>query len=554
MDTITKINLNEIICKELYNNKIMVATSVTTLFGALILERIVFPKMYSDFVANFPTKIANIDYKEIMVILSPYLFSEVLFYVANSSDAYIFPTLEKSIISQIFNKIMKSSKTLKTEINANELILNVKKIFDIRDIYYLISTHILPAVAVTFGIIYFFLMADRNYGLLVTVILVISFIALLWMSTKCFIFAKINEKETNNFCDDIHDIFNNIDHVISSNMQDNEEKRSQDKQINLNEGIVKRDICNTNLKFMFSIVYFILTIILNGMAMNLYYLEKIDKTTTIAIFFMVLSLISLYGDMIYELNKIIKAIGDYDEVVSYFAKYHINTKPLQPLLNTKNNQINFVNVSLNYETKKLFNNFNLTIKGGSKVGIYGEIGSGKSSLLKLLAGLVEYQGKIMVDGLDVSKYDKSALIKILAYIPQNPKLFNRTVYENLNYGSNYSEEQIKEIINRFELIELIDKLKNGLSTTVGKNGEKLSGGQRQLIYILRCFIQNKKIILFDEPTSALDVEHKQLLIKMLKKMKNKTMIIVTHDNDIKELFDRVLVFESGYVTEDTDNQ
>jgi ATP-binding cassette subfamily B protein len=160
----------------------------------------------------------------------------------------------------------------------------------------------------------------------------------------------------------------------------------------------------------------------------------------------------------------------------------------------------------------------------------------------------------MVDGLDVSKYDKSALIKILAYIPQNPKLFNRTVYENLNYGSNYSEEQIKEIINRFELIELIDKLKNGLSTTVGKNGEKLSGGQRQLIYILRCFIQNKKIILFDEPTSALDVEHKQLLIKMLKKMKNKTMIIVTHDNDIKELFDRVLVFESGYVTEDTDNQ
>ena len=85
--------------------------------------------------------------------------------------------------------------------------------------------------------------------------------------------------------------------------------------------------------------------------------------------------------------------------------------------------------------------FNLTIKGGSKVGIYGEIGSGKSSLLKLLAGLTEYQGKIMVDGLDVSNYDKSALIKNLGYIPQNPKLFNRTVYENLNYGSNYSEEK-----------------------------------------------------------------------------------------------------------------
>lgn len=544
-----KINLNEILIDTINENKIVYLSSAT-LATSLIMSVIVFPAMYSDFVAKFPDKLINVNYNEIIVLLSPFLISEITAYISDSIDSYTLPKIENDIITKLINKTIKSVKTTKKELNANELVLTLKKIFDIRDLYRLICAYVLPAIAVSIGLIYYFIKADKKYGIIIAIILAITFVSLIMMGNNCFNSAQRNEEDINLFYDDVHDMLNNVEHVIVSGMENKEEIRMIDNQSEVINSNVRNDCCNTNLKFTFTITYFFVMLIANGLAMKLYQDEKIDKTVIVTIFFMVSSLIGMYDGMVYELRNITNTIGSYNEIYRYFEQFEIDENPTLDNFPIGIGKIQFTNINLKYGEKQIFNNFNLTVNSNTITGIMGEIGSGKSTLLKMLVGLIDYDGIITIDDVDISKYDSMAISKHLAYIPQNPKLFNRTILENLNYGSNYCEDDIWKIIKFYDLEDFFNSFKHKLHTNVGKNGEKISGGQRQLIYILRSFVQNKKIFLFDEPSSALDIQHTNILIKLLQKVKNRTMIIVTHDNELKKVFDRTLVIDKGNVVED----
>ena len=189
----------------------------------------------------------------------------------------------------------------------------------------------------------------------------------------------------------------------------------------------------------------------------------------------------------------------------------------------------------------------MAIEGNKKTGIIGEMGGGKTTLLKILLGLIKYNGDVLIDGQNTKQYDHNIIMEHVAYVPQNSKLFNRTIYENLAYGTNYTKQKVMEIIKEYDLSEFFTSFKKGLDTKVGKNGEKVSGGQRQMIFIMRVLIQDKKIILFDEPTASLDYEHKLKLINLIKKIKNKTIIIITHDSTIFDVFYKIILMENGEI-------
>lgn len=551
--SIDKIELNNIIFNELKNNKTLLVSSFL-LISALMLAQVVFPRSYSEFITNFPDDVSKLTYASVLIVLAPYFISELLFYWGDKIDSHVFPNIEMHVINDLFKKIMLSTKTTKKEINPNELILNFKKIFDLRDIYHLTTSYIMPALITTLALGYYFIIADKKYGICVMVILAIALYCMIKLSIDCFNLTEDNEKHTNVFFDDTHDVITNIDHVITAGMDKQEEKRTFDRQNILKNSFILKDMGNTNLKFIFSIAYFFIMVALDGVAIYLYHKKKIDKVTLISIIFMVLSLVSMYDGLIYELHNITRVIGNLNELNSYFNQFeYTNSSNLIKNMNVTNGKIEFKNIKLNYGNKQIFNNLNLTIEPNSHVGIVGEIGSGKSTLLKLLVGLIKFDGSILIDNMDVSNYDFLALAKNIAYIPQTPKLFNRTVFDNLNYGSNYSENQIKNILKKLDVLDIFMGLKDGLQTSVGKNGEKLSGGQRQLLYILRSFIQNKKILLFDEPTSSLDVQSKKHLINLLKKLNDKTILMITHDKDMLVIFDRIITFDSGMIIANTTN-
>lgn len=543
------IELDDILIETLNENKIIYVSSFI-LGISLMVSTIIFPSLYSDFVSKFPDKVTDLNYKDVVWLLLPYLLSEMTFGLSDLIDAHVMPKAENDMISKLINNVVKSVKTTKHELNANELIFNLKRIFDIRNMYHLICAYVLPAIAVSCGLAYYFIKADTSHGIMVSAILVIAFVALVMVGNNCSSSSQKNEEIVTVFYDDVHDVANNVEHVIVAGMEHAEELRMIDNQNNILKTTIEKDLCSTNLKFSFSMVYFFVMLICNGVAIKLYHEEKINKSVLVTIFFMVISLIGMYDSMSYELGNIIGTVGNYSETKRYFRQFKIDESKTLTNFNIGDGKIDFNNISLKYGEKQIFDKFNLKIFPNSITGIMGEIGSGKTTLLKMLVGLTDYEGTIFIDGEDVSKYDSTAISKHLAYIPQNPKLFNRTILENLNYGSNYSESEIWEIIKFYDLVDFFNSFKDKLHANAGKNGEKLSGGQRQLIYILRSFIQNKKIILFDEPTSALDSQYKNMLMKLLLKIKNRTIMIVTHDIEIVSIFNRTLIFDKGKVIQD----
>lgn len=543
------INLDNILFETINDNSVIYFSAIILIIS-LIIEIIIFPSMYSNFVAKFPDKIFDIKYKDIIWLLLPYIFAELLFSLADTIDSYVFPKIENTVVEKLIKKIVLSTKKTKKEINSNDLMLNLKKISDVKEIYYLICAYVLPAIAVSAGVGYYFIKADKTYGIVMSLILVISFISLLIMGKSCSSNTKDNEEKTITFYDDVNDILNNIGNILSSGTELNEISRIKKNQKIIFKSNVKKGLCNTHLKFSFSVIYFFIMLVFNGSAIKLYHDGKITKSVLVTIFFMVSALISIYDSMAYEAGNITNVVGVYNAIKKYFNKFEISGDTDIVNINddvnsdfvVKEGEIKFIDIFVKYNKNIIFNKLNLTIHPNSITCIVGKIGSGKSTLLKILTGLVKYQGIIKIDNFDISKYDSSEIAKYLAYIPQNPKLFNRTIYENLNYGSDYSEDQIWEKIKEFDVFELFNSFDKKLNTMVGKNGEGLSGGQRQLVYILRTLIQNKKIILFDEPTSSLDVTHRNFFMKLLLKIKNKTIVIVTHDDELLPISNKILSF------------
>jgi len=231
-----------------------------------------------------------------------------------------------------------------------------------------------------------------------------------------------------------------------------------------------------------------------------------------------------------------------------------NTKSSNNIIKNGNIIINNLNFAYN-KNKKLFKNFYLTIKDKEKVAIIGPSGNGKSSLIKIIMGYYSVSNNtIFIDDKDINSYNLNDLRKQISYVNQNSKLFNKSVYENIQYGNDSTKDDIDNLCKKIKIDNIFKNLKNGLETNVGIDGNNLSGGQRQLVHILRCICQKNKIVILDEPTSAIDKENTNNIINIIDELsKNSTLILITHDESILSLVDRVIKLDSGEIISDIYN-
>jgi ATP-binding cassette subfamily C protein LapB len=196
---------------------------------------------------------------------------------------------------------------------------------------------------------------------------------------------------------------------------------------------------------------------------------------------------------------------------------------------------------------------NFSIKAGEKVVVIGRIGSGKTTLQKLIMGLYQTTGgAVSMDGVDVRQLDPADLRRNIGYVAQDVTLFYGTLRDNISIGAPYADDgAILAAAEAGGLTEFVNRHPDGFDMMIGERGDSLSGGQRQGVAIARAFLLDPPIMLLDEPTSAMDFSSEQQFKERLKTIAaHKTVIIVTHRNSLLDLATRVIVFDDGKVVAD----
>ncbi|WNO10364.1 type I secretion system permease/ATPase [Teredinibacter sp. KSP-S5-2] len=221
--------------------------------------------------------------------------------------------------------------------------------------------------------------------------------------------------------------------------------------------------------------------------------------------------------------------------------------------------IEFRNVCFSYpgEAQESLKDISFKINAGEKVALIGRLGSGKSTIQKIIVGLYQPQkGEVHLDGIDAKQIDPSDLRSEISYVQQDTVLFSGSVRENIIFGKNGVTDQ--EIIRAAEISgvsDFVDQHPMGFERAVGERGEMLSGGQRQAISIARSLIGRASVYLLDEPTSAMDNTSEAKLIANLKEtLKEKSLILVTHKTSLLQLVDRVIVVDGGRIVADGDKE
>ncbi|MFI7703150.1 ABC transporter ATP-binding protein [Nonomuraea sp. NPDC049480] len=200
----------------------------------------------------------------------------------------------------------------------------------------------------------------------------------------------------------------------------------------------------------------------------------------------------------------------------------------------------------------LFEGLDLDIPSGTKIGLVGQSGGGKSTLTRLLLRLMDIdEGRILIGGQDITRLRQADLRSLIAYVPQEPAMFHRSLRDNIAFARpGATEAEILRAARAAHVMEFADSLPNGFDTLVGERGIKLSGGQRQRLALARAILRDSPILLLDEATSALDSESELLVQEALwHLMQDRTALVVAHRLSTVVRMDRLVVLNRGHVVE-----
>ncbi|HET8709328.1 MAG TPA: ABC transporter ATP-binding protein [Candidatus Saccharimonadales bacterium] len=250
-----------------------------------------------------------------------------------------------------------------------------------------------------------------------------------------------------------------------------------------------------------------------------------------------------------------RALGDARDMVAILSTEPevLDPEVAEPV-HISRGDISFSDVTFKHGGAKspIFKKFNLHIKPGEKVGLVGHSGSGKTTFTRLLLRFSDIDsGAISIDGQNIAAITQDDLRSHIAYVPQEPMLFHRSIEENISYGDPAADPlAIREVARLAHADEFIDLLPDGYDTLVGERGVKLSGGQRQRIAIARAMLKNAPVLALDEATSALDSESEILIQDALwKLMEGRTAIVIAHRLSTIQHMDRIVVLSDGKIAE-----
>jgi ABC-type bacteriocin/lantibiotic exporter with double-glycine peptidase domain len=388
------------------------------------------------------------------------------------------------------------------------------------------------------------------------IIFSLFFILYYFILQKTKVSSEHREKGEKELMVNFDDILSNSLSVVTTKKVDVEKEYLTTKH-NIYDEVHEKQLWETSKS-----VYILSLIITGILVLHIYIIlrfyknKKIDSKITTKLIIIILFFVKYIKTASYRSIAVISEYGKIAENEADISKIIVDPS------NDGNKQdipitgdIEFKNVSFQYKNDtnkvggKTLDNVSFKIKPLSRVAIIGTNGSGKSTIIKLMCGFYEpSKGQILFNGVDVSQIKREYLRSKISVVSQKVVLFNRSVMENICYACTIPIERVHAILNKLDVMNVFKRLPQGLDTLAGSRGENLSGGQKQIIYLLRSYLSNKPITIMDEPTAAVDTFHKKYVIQMINEMAKKTtLIVVTHDSEYASSFSTKIYIEGGKI-------
>lgn len=492
---------------------------------------------------------------------------KICYMVSNYLKKKLEPELSEFITVKLVRAVFDKYEHENELTNISVLLNKIQTIkINFQQFIYISSTIFIPRIVVMFISCYRFFMINKVLGsCLILCVLFQGFFTLNKIS-ECIV-KSFNESENKDIVNEyIEDIFYNIDTVQTAPNGFDEEIQTIKVKAK-DSKLIETETINClnkkqNVGYVYSIIFF-------GLMVLLIYKLHTNNTLSNQDVTKVFMLLTGFFDNAYEITYLIP------DVVTKFGILKNNENFLRKLLikkkyefkgdvNSKlipnNFGLKFINVSFKYENQKpLLQNFNMELEENKIYCIMGPSGSGKSSFIKIIFAINKINnGTILLGDRDINDYSSKELRQYISYIPQNSSyLLSKTLYENVTYGYETKDctllkDKIKDIFTKFELYDIFKNLDEGkekwsfIDMNVGKLGRKLSGGQKQIVHLLKLELNNNsKIVILDEPSSALDSNTRNKIFNYIKYInsKNKMIIIITHDKTYDDICYKKINFE-----------
>ena len=567
--------ITEYIFDFLKENQIWVFITIITTLICNPIEMIVL----SDLFSNFTGAINGLEYSKSITILMKIaglsMFVDTVYMISNYFDKIYYPMMEKFIRFKLIDVIFKNIEVNYEKEDISNHIIKTLKIpntvtsFTGRFIYWVV-TFVLTSVVILGYVIYL----NPTIGIMTLIVFIVFFILYYYILVDSKTTSEHRENEEKNLMLNIDDVLSNSISIICN------KKIQQEKEYLTQKHGIYDDAHETQLwstskgAYAISLIVTLILVAYVYVILRLYKSKSIDSTSTIKVIIIMMffvryiktasqrsiMVIAEYGKLAENEANIRQLLVD-DAKTGAGAGAGASVKKDIPITGN----IEFKNVSFEYantgevqtaeDRKKTLDSVSFKIKSLDRVAIIGTNGSGKSTIIKLLSGFFKpTEGQILFDGEDIQNIDREYLRSKLSIVSQKVVLFNRSVIDNICYGTTTPKEEVVKILDKLKVMNVFKKLPQGLDTMAGSRGEKLSGGQRQIIYLLRSYLSNKPITIMDEPTAAVDAFHKKYVVQMIQEMSKKTtMIVVTHDSEFAATFPVKIFIESGRIVKQEGN-
>jgi ABC-type multidrug transport system fused ATPase/permease subunit len=527
------------------------------LLMAFSVEKLMIPHLYGKIVGAFKNKNQQLAIKIFMVLILVWALLQIAYTGLYYLDSIIVPRFQSFVRNAFLTKIMDSHSENFEELNLGNIITKISHLPGVlRDLFYSIKLFVFSniVIAISSMIYLYFVHPTLMYSYIGPMVFMI-YLCYKFLN-QCLPISYKTEKEFDVLHEEIQDSLNNLLSIYVNRRKGYELKRLNKIEKRTAENIHEYMLCNTKYRFFFGAAFLFSFVLMNYISFNLFKSGQIKLETLVSTFMIILGLAKTFMHFFYDFKDFVNLLGDVQEVQDYVG----NLDKLAPdyvrgRLNGGKFVIKLDNVFFRYTptTNWILKGITLKFYHKEKIAIMGTIGSGKSTITKLLIKLYRpNKGKILLNGSDIYSLNTGFIRKNIMYIPQHPRLFNRTLWDNLSYGvKNITKEYVYAILRKMNMSHLERIFREKMDLLVGKYGSHLSGGQRQIVWLIRSFFAKSPIIILDEPTSSLDKESRhnvKLLIHEL--YKDRTLIVITHDNDLLEGMDRLITMKDGEVKSD----